>query len=538
MIAPKDPAAELPAQPHDPPSAWSPFRHGTFAVLWIATVVSNVGSWMYSAASGWLMTDLNPSPLVVSLVQVATTLPMFLFAFPAGALADIVDRRKFLILAQVLMTVVAAAFAAMVWLGMATPANLLVFTFLIGIGGAMTSPAFQAIVPQLVPKRDLNAAVAANSVGMNVSRAIGPALAGVLVAAIGISSPFWINALSNLGVIAALIAWQGRQERSESQPVERFRGAIYVGLRHARSNPHLRATLIRASAFFLFASAYWALLPLVARQQIQGGPALYGYLLGAIGASAVATALVLPWLKARLGPDRLVAAGTAGTALAMALYALARHPAPALLASVLAGASWIAVLASLNVSAQVALPDWVRARGLAVFVTVFFGSLTLGSMIWGQVATIVGLPLTHLLAAAGAVAAVPVTWGWKLQTGADVDLTPSMHWPAPLRSSDIERDRGPVLVAVAYQIKPEDQAAFIEAVSKLGYARRRDGAYDWGIYEDVGHAGRYVETFSLDSWLDHLRQHERVTHADREQQELVNRFQVGGPPVVTHLVAP
>ena len=272
MIAPKDPAAETLAQPQPSSSAWSPFRHATFAMLWIATVVSNIGSWMYSAASGWLMTDLSPSPLIVSLVQVATTLPIFLFAFPVGALADIVDRRKFLILAQVLMTVVSTAFAAIVWLGAATPANLLLFTFLIGIGGAMTSPAFQAIVPQLVPKADLNSAVAANSVGMNVSRAIGPALAGVLVAAIGISSPFWLNALSNLGVITALMAWRQSQRRTETQPVERFSGAIRVGLRHARNNPHLRATLVRASAFFLFASAYWALLPLVARSRSKAAP--------------------------------------------------------------------------------------------------------------------------------------------------------------------------------------------------------------------------------------------------------------------------
>jgi predicted MFS family arabinose efflux permease len=536
MIAPKDPTAAAPAQRSS--SAWSPFRHATFAMLWIATVVSNIGSWMYSAASGWLMTDLSPSPLIVSLVQVATTLPLFLFAFPAGALADIVDRRKFLIAAEVLITAVSATYAGMVWLGWATAANLLLFTFLIGVGSAMTSPAWQAIVPQLVPRADLNSAVAANSVGMNVSRAIGPALAGILVAAIGISAPFWINAISNLGVIGALIAWQTQRQSAQTQPVERFGGAIRVGLRHARNNPHLRSTLIRATAFFLFASAYWALLPLVARQQIAGGPALYGYLLGTIGASAVAAALVLPWLKARLGPDRLVAAGSAGTALAMVLYAVARHPAPALLASVLAGASWIAVLASLNVSAQVALPDWVRARGLAVFVTVFFGALTLGSMIWGQVASLVGLPAAHLLAALGAAAAIPLTWRWKLQTGAAADLTPSMHWPAPIRSSDVERDRGPVLVTVAYQIKPEDQASFLEAINTLGYARRRDGGYDWGIYEDVARPGRFVETFSLDSWSDHLRQHERVTNADRAQQEIVNRFQVGDPPIVTHLVAP
>jgi MFS family permease len=533
-MAPTEPTADV--QPQR--SAWSPFRNRAFAMLWVATVVSNVGSWMYSAASGWLMTDLSPSPLVVSLVQVATTLPLVLFAFPAGALADIVDRRKFLIIAEVLIAAISSVFAGIVWLGLATATNLLLFTFLIGAAGAITAPAYQAIVPQLVPKPDLNAAVAANGVGMNISRAIGPALAGLLVAAVGISSPFWLNALSNLAIIGALIAWRVQQPSEAQLPAERFSGAIRIGLRHARYNAHLRATLMRAAAFFLFASAYWALLPLVARHQIAGGPELYGYLLGAIGASAVAAALVLPWLKERLGPDRLVAAGTLGTALAMVLYALARSPAPALAASVLAGASWIAALAMLNVSAQVALPDWVRARGLAVFVTVFFGALTLGSVIWGQVATLVGLPLAHLLAAGGAVAAIPLTWRWRLQTGAAVNLTPSMHWPAPLQLGDIGRDRGPVLVALAYQIRPEDQAAFLAAIAKLQFARRRDGAYDWGVYEDVASPGRFVETFFLDSWIDHLRQHDRVTHADREQQELVNRFQVGDPPQVTHLVAP
>ena len=245
---------------------------------------------MYSAASGWLMTDLNPDPFIVSMVQVATTLPMFLFALPAGALADIVDRRKFLIVAEVLYTTVAAIFAAIVWFGAATPGNLLLFTFLMGVGGALTAPVWQSIVPQLVPRQDLSPAVAANSVGVNVSRAVGPALGGVMVARIGIAAPFWFNAVSNLAVVGALLWWHP-PEKGARLPVERFGSAIRIGFRHARNNPHLRATLIRAAAFFLFASAYWALLPLVVRTQIAGGPDLYGYLLAAIGVAAVGAAL-------------------------------------------------------------------------------------------------------------------------------------------------------------------------------------------------------------------------------------------------------
>jgi MFS family permease len=517
-------------------SSLTPFRHRTFAVLWGASVISNIGSWMYSAASGWLMTDLNPDPFIVSMVQVATTLPIFLFALPAGALADIVDRRKFLIVVEALYTTVAAIFAAIVWLGAATPGNLLLFTFLMGVGGALTAPVWQSIVPLLVPRQDLSPAVAANSVGVNVSRAVGPALGGVMVARIGIGAPFWFNAVSNLAIVGALLWWHP-PERVARLPAERFGSAIRVGFRHARNNPHLRATLIRAAAFFLFASAYWALLPLVVRSQIAGGPDLYGYVLATIGVAAVGAAFGLPWLKAKLGPDRLAAAGTLGTALAMILFALARDAPTALAGSVAAGASWIAVLASLNVSAQVALPDWVRGRGLAIFVTTFFGCLTLGSAIWGQAAGIIGLPAALFLAAVGAVVAIPLTWPWKLQTGAELDLTPSMHWPAPIVASEIEHDRGPVLVTVEYRIDPKDREPFLAALEKLARERRRDGAYAWGVYEDSADISRMVEIFLMKSWLEHLRQHERVTNADRVLQETVHRFQIEGAPKITHLIA-
>ena len=518
-------------------SPWSPFRHATFTVLWTATVIANVGAWMYSAAAGWLMTSLNPDPFIVSMVQVATTLPMFLFALPAGALADIIDRRKFLIVVEIAVTAVSAIFAAVVWFGLATPGNLLLFTFLIGIGAALTAPAWQSIVPQLVPKQDLHPAVAANSVGINVSRAVGPALAGVIVARLGIAAPFWFNAISNLGIIAALLWWHPPQKGTGHLPVERFNSAIRTGFRHARNNPHLRATLIRGAAFFLFASAYWALLPLVARNQIAGGPGLYGFLLGAIGAGAVGGAFALPWLKAKLGPDRLVAAGSIGTAIAMGLFGLARDPATALSASIVAGVSWIAVLSSLNVSAQVALPEWVRGRGLAMFVTTFFGAISLGSAIWGQIAGMAGLPAAHFIAAAGALAAIPLTWRWKLQTGAGIDLTPSMHWPAPIVAYDVEQDRGPVLVTVEYMIAPQDREPFLAALEKLGHERRRDGAYAWGVFEDAAVEGRMVETFLVKSWLEHLRQHDRVTNADRVLQDAVHRFHTNGTPKVTHLIA-
>ena len=513
------------------------FRHRAFTVIWIATVVSNIGTWMYNAASGWLMVSLNSDALLVSLVQVATSLPMFLFALAAGALADIFDKRRFLIGVEAGTTLLSAIFAAMVEFGHVTPGTLLLFMFLIGAGGALSAPAWQSVVPQLVPAQDLAPAVAANSVGINISRAVGPALAGTIIGLAGIAAPFWLNALSNLGVIGALLWWRAPLTGASRLPAERFASAMRMGFRHARHNPHLRATLIRAVAFFLFASAYWALLPLVARNQIAGGPALYGVLLGAIGAGAVGGAFALPWAKSRLGPDLMVVAATVGTAVSLVLFGLARVPTVALVASILAGASWIAVLANLNVSAQVALPDWVRGRGLAIFVTVFFGSMTLGSGVWGEIADIAGLPLTHFIAAAGALLAIPLTRRWKLQTGAGVDLTPSMHWPVPVVTHEIESDRGPVLVTVEYRLTSEkDRNAFLTALERLAHERRRDGAYAWGVFEDTAENGRFLETFLVESWIEHLRQHERVTHADRVLQEHIHRL-LEHMPAVRHLIS-
>jgi len=516
-------------------SAWAPFRHRTFAVIWVATVVSNIGGWMYSVASGWLMTSLDADPLFVSLVQVANNLPMFLFALPAGALVDIVDRRLFLIIGETAVTVTSTAFAVLVWMHLITPWSLLVFSFLVTVASAVTAPAWQAVVPQLVPKAELPGAIAANSVGINVSRAVGPALGGLMVVAFGIAAPFWVNAVSNVGVIAALIRWHPPKRSGPTLPRERFGQAMLSGLRHARYNASLRATLMRTVAFFVFASAYWALLPLVARDQIGGSSALYGVLLGVIGASAVAGAFLLRTLRARLGPDVLLAGATVATALATALFGIAHNASVAVAASVLAGASWIAGVSSLNVSAQVALPEWVRGRGLSMYVTIMFGALSLGSALWGEVASRMGLPLALYAAAAGAVLAIPLTWRWKLQTGAAIDFTPSMHWPEPVTTADVEPDEGPVLTLVEYRIDPQHREAFLQAMGPYARIVRRNGAYDFAVYEDPAVEGRYVETFMSDSWSEHLRLHGRVTVTDRKAEERVRRWNIGEIKT-THLV--
>lgn len=506
--------------------------------MWSTILVSNIGIWMQNAAGGWLMTSLASDARTVALVQVASALPMFLLGLPAGALADIFDRRRLLLVMEIVGTSLTAGFSFLVARDLVTPLVLLGFIFATSAAAASIAPAWQAIVPQLVERReDLAPAIALNSVSLNASRAVGPALAGTVIGGWGIAAPFLLNAVCNLGCIAALFWWRPPAQPRDLPP-ERFGRSILVGLRHARYNGPLRATLARACGFFLFASAYWALLPLLARSQLGGGPQLYGLLLGAIGTGAVAGAFVLPRLKARLGPDKVVNAGIAGTAVALVLFAHAQAAAVAVVASLAAGLSWIMVLATLNVSAQTALPAWVRGRGLAVYVTVMFGATALGSLAWGQAASFLGLPAAHDLAAAGLLLAGWLLRGRPLRAIAGLDLTPSMYWPEPVLQQEVADERGPVLITIEYRVGESLREDFLAQVFRLGAARKRNGAYRWGIFEDAADPGRWVEMFLTDSWLEFHRIRERLTRADQALEASVQRFQADGTPRITNFVGP
>ncbi len=521
-----------------PPSAMAPFKRRAFAILWIATVASNIGTWMHDVGAGWLMTELAPSPMLVAAVQAATTLPIFLFALLAGAVADIVDRRKLLIWVNVILGVAAALMTVLVHLEMMGPVLLLVFTFIFGTGTAFIAPAWQAIVPKLVVPSELPSAVALNSMGINISRAIGPALAGFLIVAAGLSAPFLVNALSVIGIIAALWWWRPTKTESSGLPPERIGGAISAGLRYAANSGPLKSTLARAAAFFIFASAFWAMLPLVAREVLSGGPTFYGILLAAVGAGAVAGALVLPKIKGRLGSDKLVAAGTLGTASVLVLLAVVDSQEVAIAAGALAGLSWIAVLSSLNVAAQLALPDWVRARGLSIFLTVFFGAMSIGSLIWGQVASVWGIPNALLIAAAGAVLMIPVTWRASLQHKGGEGLAPSMHWPEPILSQNSVPD-GPVRIQITYSVPAVSQDGFQTLMAELATSRRRGGGYQWSLMQDAADPSRFVETWWEASWLDHQRHHRRVAESDRLLQEKIKECVTEGTqPDVAHFVMP
>jgi len=519
------------------PSLWTLFGNAAFTVILVASSLSNVGVGMFDTSVSWLMTNLDPDPMMVSAVQVMTTLPMFLLTVPAGALADIVDARRLIIGAQAFVCAVAVAFAALVLLRLATPAALLSTTFVLGAGGALAAPAWLVVTPMLVRRDELDSAIALNNASFNVSRAVGPALGGLAIATLGIDVPFWCYCAGNLALLAAVLWWRAPQRAKESLPAERLASAVRAGLRYARNNRDLDATLIRAVAFFPFASAYWALLPLVARTQMHNGPAIYGVLLGLIGLGSILGSFGLNWLKELLGPDRLAGLGTLGTIAALVLYSAAHDPLPAVAASLLAGASWIIVMTTLFVSAQVALPEWVRGRGLAIFLTVFFGAMTAGSALWGKVASLEGVPAALDLAAAGALLSTIATWGRKLQTGAALDLSPAMHWRDRVFVQKVEDDQGPILVTVDYRIDPENKEAFVAAMQEIGLERKRDGAYAWQIFEDAGVPGRFVETFLIQSLLElrHLRA--RVTKADRLMEEQAHQYLME-PPKPDFLVAP
>ena len=517
--------------------AWSPLAVPMFRTVWIATVVSNVGTWLSAVGTTWLMTLISPSPLMVTLVQAASTLPIFLLALPAGALADVVDRRRLLVLVQAFIAAIAAMLGIATLLGWATAWVVLIATFLTGVGAALTMPAFQAIVPDLVPKSELKAAIALNSVGMNVSRAIGPALAGAVIAAFGIAAPFLLNAASFLGVIAVFVRWKSPTHETQL-PAERLVAAMRTGLRYAREAPELRATLVRAGGFFGFASGYWALLPLVARDRLGGGAGAYGILLGCLGTGAVVGALYLPRIRERLSPDRLVLGASLGTAAVVAALAAAQNFFVAVPLLLIAGVFWITVLSTLNVSAQVALPAWVKARGLSIYLLVFNGGLAIGSPLWGYVADELGIPAALVLSAIGLAAACMLTRRWTLPAAEGRDLSPSMHWPAPLIAiDDLEAEQGPVMIEVEYRIDSARRVEFSLALEELGRIRRRDGAIFWRHFVDSEEPARHIEAFVVESWLQHLRQHERVTASDRPIQDRVHAFHLGpDPPRVVHLV--
>lgn len=521
----------------DNSSTWSPLKKSLFRALWIATIASNIGTWMQEVGAAWLMTSLTASPLMVALVESSATLPMFLLALPAGAIADIFDRRRLLLITQGWMLAAAAGLAVLTFLEITTPWILLSFTFFLGLGAAMNAPAWQAIVPELVGREDLQSAVALNSIGFNVSRAVGPALGGLIISAVGVYPTFFLNSLTFLGVLIVLYRWERVSDES-TLPSERLFGAMKAGIRYVRQSPSLRNVLYRTGIFILFASVLWSLMPVLARNVLRLGPSGYGMLLTSIGLGAIAGAEALSRVRKSMSIDRIVTWSMFVFAICLVSLYFITDFYIVCLVMFISGGAWLTLLSRLNASVQASVPSWVRARALSVYMMVFFALFTAGSVIWGFTASHIGVPGSFFLAGTGLMAGLFATVRFKLKDLEGIDLSPTKRWPAPRVYTEIDPHSGPVLVTVEYLIDPSSADEFKKVMSDIKRIRLRDGAIRWNLFKDTADPGRYVETFVVESWLEHLRQHERVTAHDSDLQDQVLKYHIGDNlPVVSHLIA-
>ncbi|WP_199229819.1 MFS transporter [Luteibacter sp. OK325] len=509
-----------------------------FRALWIATIVSNIGTWMQDVGAGWLMTSLSTSPLMVALVQASTTLPMFVLSMPAGALADIVDRRRLLIITQLWMLGGAALLAVTTFAGLTGPGLLLSMVCAIATGMALSAPAFQATVPELVDAAALPQAVMLVSLGVNIARAIGPALGGLVIAITGgPAAVFALNAVSGIGVVVVLLHWRREAPRSDL-PAEHFLGALRAGVRYTLQAPAMLAVLLRCVAFFVFASALWALLPVIGRRELHLDPMGYGALLGFLGLGAVIGAAILPELSRRTSSNSLATIACLLFALATGLLGMIHHFAATAVVVFMAGFAWISIMSSFSGAAQMASPAWVKARSLAIFILVSQGAMTLGSTFWGWLASQAGISVTLITAGTSLAAVQLLLLRFPFDMEATLDLAPAPNWPTPLVRSKVSNDRGPVLVTIEYRVDSSNVAAFVQAMIPVRRSRLRGGAMFWAIYEDVAVPGTFLETFVVQSWIEHRRQHERGTPVDRGFEETAQHYHLGPPPVVRHLIAP
>jgi MFS family permease len=518
-------------------SAWSPLREPVFRALWIATVASNLGTWMEDVGESWLMLSLTKSPILVALVETAGSLPIVLLSLPAGALADVVGKRRLVLVTQTWMMVSAATLGVFTIAGLTTPWLLLLLTFILGLGSAMNSPAWQAIIPELVPRRELSAAVTLSSVAINVSRAVGPALGGLIVAAAGSGVVFLLNAASFLAVIVVIYRWQPAPTQSTSPP-EHVLGAMRAGVRYVRYSPELRATFIRTASFVVCASALWALLPLQARHGLGLESSGYGVLLGCIGAGAVSGAGLLPTVRQKISNNLLVDVATLLFAIVTVVLAFAGNPVIVAFALIFGGFAWIAVVSSFNTAAQAATPGWVRARALSIYTLVFMGGMAIGSVIWGAVATRFGVEAALVISAIGLIVGSATSLRYRLVSDTGLNLAPWAFWPEPVVVVEPKPEQGPILVQVEYRIDPARAGEFRKAMRDVRRIRRRDGAIQWGLFCDAAEPSRFVESFITESWAEHLRQHSRITEADKGIEDRIAAFHIGGGrPTSIHLIA-
>ena len=497
---------------------------------------------MQDTAGTWLMTTLTTSALLIALMQTAASLPILFLGLPAGATADIFDRRRLLIFWQAWMLATVAVLSALTLLGIISPTVLLLLTFLLNIGSAMNNPAWQAIVPELVPRAELPDAVALNSAGFNLARAVGPALGGLTVAAFfsaqaGAAVVFLLNSVSFLAVIYVLYTWKRTPLFKSALPAERVFGSMRSGVRYVRHSPPLRSILLRAFLFTGFASAVWALLAVVAQQDLHAGAMAYGILNGCLGIGAVIGASLLPRLRRALPAEWMLAGTGIVFTATLAALALTRNVPLIVLGLLAAGCAWTTTTSTLNIAVQLSVPAWVQARALGTYQMIFAAGMAAGSALWGLIADRTSNQTALLAAAAGMLVSVPLARRFPLLRGEPPDLSPHVSTPRNPPVLQPEPEEGPVLVLIEYRILLSDKAAFTRALHAIRPVRMRDGAMRWGIFQDTAQPERFVETFVMESWLAFLRTRERTTAADRILREHARSFHQGNDePRVSRMI--
>ncbi len=517
--------------------ALAPLRERTFRMLWLAWLAANMTMWMNDVAAAWLMTTLTTSPVMVALVQTASTLPVFLLGLPSGAMADILDRRRYFAATQLWVSVNALVLAGLSLADALTANLLLALTFVNGVGLAMRWPVFAAIVPEIVPREQLSPAIALNGIAMNLSRVIGPVLAGALLAAFSSAAVFVLNAVL-AGIAFVLILRWKHQPKASALPGERFVGAMRVGLNFALQSPRLKIILLRVFLFFLQSTALIALLPLVAKRLHGGGPGTFTVMLACLGLGAIVAALRFPHWRARYSRDQFVRIGTVVQAALAVLIVYVPELWVALPAMVLVGMAWISVVNSLTISAQMALPDWVRARGMSIYQMALMGGSAAGSLLWGWVAGWTNVAASVAAASVFGVLALAVLRRLSIEGGADPDFS-----PAPVISSvepavDVAAEDGPVMVTVEYLIDPARASEFAEVMQRTRRARLRQGALSWGLFRDAAQPGRVIEYFVDENWLEHQRRLERFSAFDADLRVKRLAFHTGDePPRVRRFIA-
>ncbi|ATY32249.1 MFS transporter [Sphingomonas psychrotolerans] len=510
----------------------SPFDLPLFRAIWVASLFSNFGGLIQSVGASWMMTSLSGSPQMIALVQASISLPIMLLSLWAGAVADNLDRRKVMLAAQFFMLIVSALLALGGWAGVLTPWLLLGFTFLIGCGTAINGPAWQASVGDMVPRAMLPGAVAFNSMGFNLARSLGPAIGGAIVAAAGAAAAFLVNAVSYVGLIVVLARWKPDLPPARL-PRERIGLAMIAGIRYARLSPPIRTVLVRAALFGFAASAVPALMPLVARDIVGGGPLTYGLLLGSFGLGAVAGALGSQRLRRRLSTEGLVRLAAPVLALGAATTAVSGWLALTLLALALCGAGWVVALSTFNVSVQMASPRWVVARALALYQMAAFGGMAGGSWVFGMIASARSVEAALLAAAAFQILSVAAGFVWRLPAISQLNLDPRDSWREPQTAVPVEPRSGPIVITIEHRIAEANISAFLAVMSERRRIRRRDGAQHWALLRDLGDTELWIERYHVATWLDYVRHNHRRTHADDANSEALRRLRIGdGEPVV------